>query len=328
MAAKIMADYLSATSSPDYSAVALTTPNTKVLSERMFFPSQQRLKTQGVAYSASSPVDDPQFIVTLELNITSQADNGTLHEYWNNTAKAFGIARSFNWDHPTDGETYVAKFFDDGLERAIALVDRYGFGTVRLLILGLPFARTTFTWNPSDKNGNITLSGGDLIATAGETEGHFGVRGTVGRSSGKWFFKVQPTFGAGITNTGHSIGIGDAGWTMSSELGDTGTTYGYHSQNNDGKVYYLGSGLLATEIEDDDFIGVAVNLDTHEVWFSFNDVWQRGGDPEAGTDPVYSGLADTTFYPALSMRNRPSQGIQPIATIVEEIILPVGFQAW
>ena len=64
------------------------------------------------------------------------------------------------------------------------------------LSLGLPFDRRLAaaaayaTWNPSDKSADVTLSGGDLIASGSSGTDWDSVRATVSKSSGKWAFEV------------------------------------------------------------------------------------------------------------------------------------------
>lgn len=69
------------------------------------------------------------------------------------------------------------------------------------------------TWNPADKSTNISLSGGNLIATT-TAFGDGLVRATIGKVSGKWYWEIttqtaMATFaalGAGSTAVGPQIG--------------------------------------------------------------------------------------------------------------------------
>jgi hypothetical protein len=49
---------------------------------------------------------------------------------------------------------------------------------VQGLLASYAIAKTYATWNPSDKNANITLSSGNLTATA-STVNHFACRATI-----------------------------------------------------------------------------------------------------------------------------------------------------
>lgn len=59
-----------------------------------------------------------------------------------------------------------------------------------LLSYSAAVAVTYATRNPSDKNANIALSSGNLIATASNTAWK-SVRATLGKSSGKWYREVK-----------------------------------------------------------------------------------------------------------------------------------------
>jgi hypothetical protein len=50
--------------------------------------------------------------------------------------------------------------------------------------------RTFATWNPSDKNANVTLSGGNLTASVASWTTHYAARATIWKSSGKWYWEV------------------------------------------------------------------------------------------------------------------------------------------
>lgn len=58
-------------------------------------------------------------------------------------------------------------------------------------------ARTYATWNPSDKTGNCTLSGGNLVATAAATASYNGARGTIAMTAGAWYWETTHTFASG-----------------------------------------------------------------------------------------------------------------------------------
>lgn len=63
------------------------------------------------------------------------------------------------------------------------------------------------TFNASDKSANVALSGGDKVATfTSSSDG--GVRGTLGKTSGKWYFEIVigATFGGGNSGVGITIG--------------------------------------------------------------------------------------------------------------------------
>ena len=149
---------------------------------------------------------------------------------------------------------------------------------------------TTMTWNSADKNASITLSSGDLTATA--TAAAQLVRATVGKSSGKWYFEILVTeakvFGC--------AGIAKIGTSTSTYVGADSDSYGYATDF----TYSGGASTAASSsISNGDTIGVAVDLDAGKIWFARNGVWLDIADPAAGTSERYSGLSGT-YYPASS----------------------------
>jgi hypothetical protein len=66
------------------------------------------------------------------------------------------------------------------------------------------------TYNPSDKSATVTLSGGNLTATA-TVATNIAVRSTVGLSTGKHYFEIQATLsGASTSGSGEGICISSA----------------------------------------------------------------------------------------------------------------------
>ena len=79
------------------------------------------------------------------------------------------------------------------------------------------------TWNPDDKNANITLSNGDLTATAVGTS-HKSIRATESKSSGKWYWEYTITVGG---TQYHGIGLSTA--ALNSYCGSSSYSWGYGS---------------------------------------------------------------------------------------------------
>lgn len=133
MAAKEMYDYLTNVSA-DYTSANLDVTPQKVLVEE----GSKRVKInigddgseERIALSSSTV-----FFVTLQWDVLSEADAGTIVDFYNDSAKANGNARSFQWDHPTDGHTYVVRF-DGPLSRSISVPTIHGIKQVKLKVLG------------------------------------------------------------------------------------------------------------------------------------------------------------------------------------------------
>lgn len=73
---------------------------------------------------------------------------------------------------------------------------------------------TYATWDPSGKDSDFTLSSGNLVATLPSTFAG-GVRSTIGKSSGKWYWEIVQTGPANRT-----VGIATAAYVLTDTLLD------------------------------------------------------------------------------------------------------------
>ena len=53
---------------------------------------------------------DSIYYVSVQWPCKTAADIGVITDWYHDTTKANGIARTFQWAHPTDGHIYVARF--------------------------------------------------------------------------------------------------------------------------------------------------------------------------------------------------------------------------
>lgn len=150
------------------------------------------------------------------------------------------------------------------------------------------------TWNPSDTDSSITLSGGNLIATKGGTPANKSARATLGKSSGKWYFEV--TFTAG-TITGCHVGVGSSAVLLSSFIGYS--AYGWSFRSYGQKWNANAYSSYGTSYAINDVMGCAFDLDNGKIFISKNGVWLASSNPETGENPMYSGLSGT-LYPMIS----------------------------
>jgi hypothetical protein len=82
--------------------------------------------------------NDPIFRVKLRWNYLSESDAGTIFNQYYSTGEGNGMARSWRWDHPTDGHDYTVRF-DAPLSRSwipAAGAPLHGIQEITLRILG------------------------------------------------------------------------------------------------------------------------------------------------------------------------------------------------
>lgn len=150
------------------------------------------------------------------------------------------------------------------------------------------------TWNSADKSTAIDLTNGDLTATQNTTSWH-AVRGTVGKSTGKWYWEITVNDVTGNQTNGILLSTNsvDPAGNFSSVTVDTVYTYDEHGEksNGGGNNPAFGSAYVATDV-----IGVAVDYDANKIWFAVNNTWQASGDPAGGTNEAYA-VGAGTFMP-------------------------------
>lgn len=127
----------------------------------------------------------------------------------------------------------------------------------------------TTTLNPADKSANITLSSGDLVATDNLSDGgYYGVRGTVSKTAGKWYWEV--TVGSGLPSSAAvQIGVAKNTHTLAAFLGSAAGGWGYGNtggRSNEGSST-VGWGATFTS---GDVIGVALDMDSGKLSFYKN----------------------------------------------------------
>jgi hypothetical protein len=170
-----------------------------------------------------------------------------------------------------------------------------------------------FVWNSADKHADVTLSDADLTCTASAVFRM--VRGTMGKSSGKWYFEVTMTTVA----TWSTVGIAKSSVSLAGYVGMDTDAYGI---GPDHTYDVSGSASHAETISAGEVAGVAIDFDAGKIWFSSQNVFVGSGNPAAGTNPRYTGLSGT-YYPACA------PGLQTL-TINTTLVYtpPSGFSPW
>ena len=190
-------------------------------------------------------------------------------------------------------------------------------------------AGPTVTWNPADISAGISLSGGDLIATAsGGTFGNRMGRATSGHdasTSGGRYFEVEVTSVlSSVFNV--FVGVATTSANLSGYLGSDpyGWSYGINATKNTGS----GSNSYGTTYGTGDVIGIL--LKNGKLYFRKNGTWQNSADVIAETGAAFSGLTGT-LIPALSM----FRGVAPAHVLTGRFkasdftgSIPSGAAAW
>ena len=131
MAASEMYDFLS-TISADYNSTLGISPQGEI--------EEESAKSGIIHYGVDGSEErinfntSSIFYISIQWNILSESDAGTIFDWYNDSAKANGMQKSFKYNYG-DGHTYVVRF-DSKLPRRGQAVSRYGLPNIRLKVLG------------------------------------------------------------------------------------------------------------------------------------------------------------------------------------------------
>jgi hypothetical protein len=155
---------------------------------------------------------------------------------------------------------------------------------------------TLATWNPADKHESVTLSDADLSASSSDFD--VAVRATIGVTGGKWYWEVTLT---SASNYGYAaVGVTDMSASLEGGLG----TYSAAGVGlaADGTLDTSAQGAIAScGYNAGDVVGVALDAEAREVFFSINGVWQGGADPQAGAGGIPIGISSAALFPVVSL---------------------------
>jgi hypothetical protein len=150
------------------------------------------------------------------------------------------------------------------------------------------------TLNPLKLNG--TLANGSLDGSfAASSTATQQVTSTIHVSSGKWYFEVLIG-----TVGGPAIGrpiLGVAKDTASVSVNNTTSGQAWSYYGYSGQKYHTSSAAFGATFTTGDVIGVAVDMDAGNIWFSKNGTWQASGNPSTGANPAFNNLAGSNVSP-------------------------------
>jgi hypothetical protein len=121
-----------------------------------------------------------------------------------------------------------------------------------------------------------------------------GARATLGASSGAIYWEIEPSGGG--ESGASAVGVATASWNLDSPLGSaSGTSVGLDSMGAiriDGEVT-----THACPFGNGDTIGIALDVERSEVYFSRRGVWLAGGDPilRVGGIPISVAFGEELF---------------------------------
>jgi len=163
------------------------------------------------------------------------------------------------------------------------------------------------TLNPLDKGSSATLSDGNLVLSLSAASS---VRGTIGVSSGKWYWET--TWGG----TSGLIGIAKGDTLLSSYVGRYADQWAY-AQTGEKYTGNVGLAYGAT-FTTGDIIGVALNADSGQLTF-----YKNG----ASQGVAYSGLTSGPYFPAFGDNSATTNHVTNFGQRPFAYTAPSGFKA-
>ncbi len=183
------------------------------------------------------------------------------------------------------------------------------------------------TLNPADKDASITLSNGNLRATATAATTWVSARATTAKSLGKWYFEATSV----STSLNLVLGLANSTQSLATYLGNPGSnSVGYASSNGDIKQNFTVLATAASWAGGNEVAEIAVDLTNHLLWArKAGGSWNgTGADPAAGTGGV--SILSGTLYPAISVYDVGEADVIQVnfgATAFTGTV-PAGFAAW
>lgn len=221
--------------------------------------------------------------------------------------------------------TFTPQWSDDGANwTSMAAINTTWTSAGQIQVF--PVTSVVSTWSAADatatgstlSNNNLTVRG-----TAWTT-----VRGTVSKSSGKWY--VEFLVAAMPSANNFFFGFGNSGMTISTWLGQS--TYSYGNFPSTGNNFSAGFTQLISGASPgaalNDVWAFAIDFDAGIIWLARNNTWLFGGNPATAASPMMSFVPATTgpLFPAVSTYTN-TVTLQSTATF-QTFAPPTGFLPW
>lgn len=182
-------------------------------------------------------------------------------------------------------------------------------GCAATLLRLLSTVAATSTWSTTDKDAGVQLSNGNLTTTGSGS--YSGVRGTLSKSTGKWYFEMA------VVTLGFNVYIGvsnsTSSLTTSSSVGKT--VQGKAGYTNNNTTFIANAGFVMGDV-----IGVALDADAKQVSFYVNGVLLQG--------PINISGITGPYFPVIVPNATNDVETTNFGATAFAFTLPSGFTAW
>ena len=196
---------------------------------------------------------------------------------------------------------------------------------------GGPVTPNTSVWSAADATANgMTLTNGGLTF-AMTTTPYQSIRGTISRSSGKYYVEFLNVVAPNGANN-FAMGLADAGFVATNYLGSTPNSLGiYGGGTQETSGFTVNFTLPSTIPAANDVLALAVDFTAGKIWIALNNSWFDSGNPASGTGefgdiaaPAF-GLA---YFPALTGENAVGKWTLQATAASQKYAPPSGFTPW
>ena len=195
---------------------------------------------------------------------------------------------------------------------------------------GVPGAGAATTWDPAKKHADITLSGGNLIATQTTTGNFRNVKSVAGSLTGKRYFECRLN---AATTPAYVVvvGLGTVAASLSSAISSQGGSSYSCGLYADGNALNGPSGGVGTDtgkaIGVGEWAGLAVDFTAEKAWVRDATGW--AGDPVAGTGNSFSfATIGLTLYAMVGGYTTGDEIEANFGASSFAYTIPSGFIAW
>ena len=166
------------------------------------------------------------------------------------------------------------------------------------------------TFNPLDKDTDVTLSQGNLETTSGTNANHSNVRSTFSMSSGKWYAEFIHTHALGGSQA-TAIGLATPEYTIQNThpVSSSSGFWGLY-QSVAAEVVTNGGQIFEPSVQTGigDVIQIAFDADAQKFWLGVNNVWYNSsggttGNPATGANATASSVPSEMFLLADVVNN-------------------------
>jgi hypothetical protein len=236
-------------------------------------------------------------------------------DYMDFTSTGFNLTTT----HPNanaSGQTYIYMAFADKREYAYWL-DQSGNNndwtsnnlTESDISVDSP-SNNFATWNPLDKDTDVTVSEGNLKTTSGTNANHSNIRSTFSMSSGKWYAEFIYTHALGGSQA-TAIGIATPEFTIQNTHPVSSSSGFWGIYQSTGKEVVANGGNIFTpsaQTNLGDVIQIAFDSDAQKFWLGVNNVWYNSsggttGNPATGANATASSVPSEMFLLADVVNN-------------------------